>query len=162
MAAIAFVDGSVFNPLSGDVRQRGALLRLEPQPAAILALLASRPGELVGHDEIRRAVWGDGTHVNFQEGLHYAIRQIRLTFQDSARAPWLIETMPRRGYRLLASAIQPVAAPATRLTVGASRRVSLVCCAAGLVLAMVLLERRPNNHHQLAVAVVQTVHGWLF
>jgi DNA-binding winged helix-turn-helix (wHTH) protein len=91
-----------FDPATGEVRRVDRLSRLEPQPSAVLALLASKPGQLIGHDEMRRAIWGDATHVNFQQSLHYCIREIRSALGDDARHSQFIETIPRRGYRLIA------------------------------------------------------------
>ena len=47
-----------FDAATGELRRGEVVVRLEPQPAALLHLLLSRPGELVGHAEIREAVWG--------------------------------------------------------------------------------------------------------
>jgi DNA-binding winged helix-turn-helix (wHTH) protein len=55
---------------TGEVHRGGCINRLEPQPAALLALLMSRPSELVTRNEAIRAVWGDHTSVNFQDGLN--------------------------------------------------------------------------------------------
>lgn len=167
MASIEFTDGSRFDPASGEIRRHGVVARLEPQPAEVLALLVARPGQLVGHDEIRRVVWSDGTHVNFQDGLHYAIRRIRAAFDDSARNPWLIETIPRRGYRLRASALMPRKPPSATTSRGAATRpawlaLAGVATALLVVVAATLLERHPNNHHAVALAVARTVHDWLF
>jgi DNA-binding winged helix-turn-helix (wHTH) protein/TolB-like protein len=82
--------------LSGPAGRR----RLEPQPARVLALLLARAGELVTREEIRREVWPD-THVDFDQGLNYCIRQIRTALGESAEAPRFIETLPRRGYRFV-------------------------------------------------------------
>ena len=76
--------------------------RLEPQPARVLALLVARAGELVTREEIQREVWPD-THVDFDQGLNYCIRQIRTALGETAEAPRFIETLPRRGYRFVAA-----------------------------------------------------------
>jgi len=91
-----------FDPATGEVRRDGTVYRLEPQPAALLALLLSRAGELVPRPEAIRALWGEHTAVNFQEGLDYSVRQIRLALGDRARPPRYVETIPRRGYRFVA------------------------------------------------------------
>lgn len=89
-----------FEPESGQLSRNGKLRRLEPQPAKVLALLASRAGEVVSHEELRAHVWGEETHVDFERGLRYCIAQIRAALGDSAQEPRLIETLPKRGYRL--------------------------------------------------------------
>ncbi len=86
---------------AGTLRRDGALVRLQPQPFRVLALLATRSGEVVTRDEIRRAVWGEGTPVDFDQGLGFCLSQIRAALGDSAHAPHYIQTLPRRGYRFL-------------------------------------------------------------
>ena len=99
-----FIAGCEFDVASGELRRGGTITRLEPQPASVLALLAGRAGDVVTHEEIRRGIWGDDTHVNFQDSMHYCVRQIRAALGDRARDPRFIETIPRRGYRLRADA----------------------------------------------------------
>jgi DNA-binding winged helix-turn-helix (wHTH) protein/TolB-like protein len=77
--------------------------RLPPQPAQLLDLLIEHAGELVSHQAIRDRLWGD-VEVDFEQGLHFCVRQVRAALDDSAAAPRYIETLPRRGYRLLVPA----------------------------------------------------------
>jgi len=91
------------NLQTGELREDGAAIRLQPQPTLILTLLASRPGTLVTREEIQQRIWGAETFVDFDTGLNSAIRQIRHALKDDTGAPHFIETVPRRGYRFLAS-----------------------------------------------------------
>ena len=91
-----------FEPQSGVLRKAGKPIPLQPQPAKILALLASRPTEVVTREEIRKLIWGEDTFVDFEHGIDFSIRQIRTALNDDAEKPWFIETLPRRGYRFLA------------------------------------------------------------
>jgi TolB-like protein len=59
-------------------------------------------------------VWGAGTHVEFDQGLNYCIRQIREALGDDAESPRYVETLPRRGYRFLTPVM--AGAPATPAT----------------------------------------------
>ena len=68
----------------------------------MLALLVGRPGALVTREELRREVWGDGTHVDFERGLNFCIAQIRTALGDSADAPRYLQTIPKQGYRFIA------------------------------------------------------------
>ena len=68
----------------------------------MLEVLTGRPGELVTRDELREAVWGGGTYVDFDRSLNFCIRRIRMALGDSTREPAYLETLPRRGYRFLA------------------------------------------------------------
>ncbi len=88
---------------SGELRKAGYSLKLQPQPFRVLALLAGRAGELVTREELRREIWGEGTFVDFEHGLNFCVQQIRAALGDDADAPRYVETLPRRGYRFIAS-----------------------------------------------------------
>src|SRR5688572_31302663 len=96
------------NAATGELRLRGDLIKLAPQPFQVLEFLTRRSGEVVTRTEIRNHVWSDDTFVDFEQGLNFCVRQIREVLGDSADAPRFIETFPRRGYRFL----MPVAGPA--------------------------------------------------
>ena len=85
-----------------ELRKAGQKIKLAPQPARVLALLASRPGGLVARDEIRRELWGEGTFVDFERNLNYCVNCVRDALGDTAQSPRFIETLPRRGYRFIA------------------------------------------------------------
>src|SRR5712671_5978104 len=95
--------GFELNLETGELRQDGVAIRLQPQPTLILTLLVSRPGNLVTREEIQQRIWGAETFVDFDTGLNSAIRQIRQALKDDTEAPRFIETVPRRGYRFLAA-----------------------------------------------------------
>lgn len=85
----------------GDLRKKGRLVRLQPQPCKVLSALASRPGELVTREELKRQIWNGTTFVDFEQGLNFCVRQIRLALDDDAESPKFIETVPKRGYRFV-------------------------------------------------------------
>jgi TolB-like protein/DNA-binding winged helix-turn-helix (wHTH) protein len=91
------------DPGTAELRKDGTRLRLPPQPLKILALLASRSGQLVTREEIREQIWGSETFVDFEQGLNFAINRIRTVLGDDADNPRYIETLPRRGYRFVAA-----------------------------------------------------------
>ncbi len=90
-----------FDARSGELSRNGIPVRLQPQPAKVLAVLTSRPGELITRDDLRREVWGSDTHVDFEQGLNYCIKQIRVALDEDTDRPRYIETLPRRGYRFI-------------------------------------------------------------
>ncbi len=86
---------------AGELYKDGQKIRLQPQPFKVLAMLVTRAGEAVTRAAIEKQIWGDGTHVDFEVGLNYCIRQIRLALDDDAETPRYIETLSKRGYRFL-------------------------------------------------------------
>ena len=97
---------------SGQLLKNGRIVRLKPQPFRLLQLLISRPAELVTRDEIRLALWGADTFVDFEQGMNTAIRQVRDALGDDAEHPIYVETVPKRGYRFIAPVEVGGAAPA--------------------------------------------------
>jgi DNA-binding winged helix-turn-helix (wHTH) protein len=87
---------------AGEVRQNGLRVRLQPQPFKLLVLLTSRPGSLIKREEIRSELWPEGTFVDFDQSVNFAVKQIRDAFGDSASSPIYLETVPRKGYRFVA------------------------------------------------------------
>jgi TolB-like protein/DNA-binding winged helix-turn-helix (wHTH) protein len=92
----------VFDPASGELTREGRNVRLQRQPARLLALLAARPGEVVTREEIRQALWGDDTHVDFERSLNFCVARLRAALGDEAASPRFVETLPTRGYRFIA------------------------------------------------------------
>jgi DNA-binding winged helix-turn-helix (wHTH) protein/TolB-like protein len=91
-----------FNPDTGALSREGVPVRLQPQPARVLAILVTQAGDVVTRDTLRKEVWSDGTFVDFERGLNFCIAQIRSALGDAADSPRFIETLPRRGYRFIA------------------------------------------------------------
>ena len=79
----------------------GRTVRLQPQPFKLLSLLVLRAGKVVSRDDIRSALWSGDTFVDFDQGVNFAISQIRDALGEDGDRPVYIETVPRRGYRFL-------------------------------------------------------------
>ena len=79
----------------------GQRVMLTPKAFAVLRYLVEHAGRLVTQDALLEAVWPD-TFVQ-PEVLKYQIADIRGTLGDRARNPLFIETLPRRGYRFVAT-----------------------------------------------------------
>ena len=82
--------------------RRGVLVHLQEQPFQILSMLLEKPGEVITREELRRKLWPADTFVDFDEGLNTAVKKLRNVLGDSPDNPTFIETVPRRGYRLIA------------------------------------------------------------
>lgn len=101
---------------TGELRQDGFKARLQEQQREILAMLLEHPGDVVTREELRLRLWPDHTFVDFDHGLNKAISKLRETLGDSPDEPIYIQTLPRRGYRLIAPVkpVAPVSSPASR------------------------------------------------
>jgi TolB-like protein/DNA-binding winged helix-turn-helix (wHTH) protein/Tfp pilus assembly protein PilF len=95
------------DPCTGELWKSGRPVKLPPQPTKLLIFLASRPGELVTREEIEESLWGAGTFVDFEQGLNFCIKKIRSALGDNPDQPEFIQTLPRRGYRFIASVQSP-------------------------------------------------------
>lgn len=73
---------------------------IEPRVMELLVFLAERPDQVLPKRDILRAVWQQ-SYINDDVLLH-AVSELRKAFGDDVRNPQFIETVPRRGYRLIA------------------------------------------------------------
>src|SRR5712692_9722193 len=98
---------------AGELHKRGVKLRLQGQPVQLLTILLQSAGSVVTREELRSQLWPADTSVDFDHSLHNAIGRIREVLGDSAEMPRYIETLPRRGYRFIASVeeVQPLRIP---------------------------------------------------
>lgn len=87
---------------AGEVYKHGHRIRLQGKPLHLLAALLERPGELVTREELRQKLWPADTFVDFDGSLNAAVNRLREALDDSAENPKFVETLPRRGYRLIA------------------------------------------------------------
>jgi TolB-like protein/DNA-binding winged helix-turn-helix (wHTH) protein/Tfp pilus assembly protein PilF len=100
------VDGSFrvgpwrVEPGLNTVARNGTTLRLESKIMGVLVCLAEHAGETVSKEKLLQTVWS-GTFVS-DDVLFRSISELRRIFEDDAREPTLIQTIPKRGYRLVA------------------------------------------------------------
>ena len=80
----------------------GRKFSLQEQPFQILCALLEHPGQLISREDLRKRLWSSSTFVDFEHGLNKAMNRLREVLEDSAENPKFIETLPRRGYRLIA------------------------------------------------------------
>ena len=88
--------------VTGELRRKGIRVRIGAQPFQALILLLDRAGELVSREDLCRALWPDGTFVDFEHGVNSAINRLREALGDPAANPRFLETLARRGYRFIA------------------------------------------------------------
>ena len=121
----------------GELRKYGVPLKLRPQASKVLLLLVDRAGQLVTRDELRQALWGGNTHVEFDQALNACVRDVRGALSDKHNQPRYIVTVPGGGYRFiapvdLATEVQPNQTHAAPMF----WRAALVCV---LIFALALL-----------------------
>jgi len=92
-----------------DPSSNDAKLLLQEQPFRVLRILIESRGEIATREEIKRRLWPNDTIVDFDHSINVAIGTLRRALGDSAGQPSYIETVARRGYRLLVLP-EPVAA----------------------------------------------------
>ena len=100
-------DAFIFDPADGRLEHAGThgSTTLRPQVAALLARLLESSRTVVGREALCRAVWGDKAVVDFESGLAAVVRELRQAFVQLGGKAELLETVPRRGYRLRADVI---------------------------------------------------------
>ena len=104
MAVVRHVQVGAFqlDPDTGELSRGDHRIRLPDQSLRILQVLLDRPGEVVTREELRARLWAADTFVDFDAGLNNAVRKLRDALEDSSEQPSFIQTVPRRGYRLIA------------------------------------------------------------
>ena len=86
-----------------ELRKGGLRLRIPLQSFQILAMLLEKPGQVVSREDLRRKLWRSDVFVDFEAGVNVAVQKLRGVLQDTSREPRYIETVPKVGYRFIAS-----------------------------------------------------------
>ncbi len=139
-------------------------VRIEPQVMKVLCHLASRPGRAVSKEELIQEVW-QGRFVG-DEVITTSIWELRKALGDNARQPTFIQTIPKRGYRLIAE-VRPLTAAdgeaaaskgsgriARRPAAAAGLLAATLLAAAWLWLPQLLSSSDADSPQQLAIAVL--------
>jgi DNA-binding winged helix-turn-helix (wHTH) protein/predicted ATPase len=83
------------------ISKEGVTVHVEPKVMEVLVCLAQRAGELVRKEELMHAVW-PATFVT-DDAVKRCVSELRRVFDDDPREPRFIETIPKRGYRMIAA-----------------------------------------------------------
>src|ERR1700735_683486 len=86
---------------------------LREQVFQVLQMLVEREGQIVTREEIKSRLWANDTIVDFDQSTNATIRTLRRALGDSADNPRYIETLGRRGYRLMPTIECPESARGT-------------------------------------------------
>jgi transcriptional activator of cad operon len=98
-----------FLPAAGELVGPQGTLRLEPKVAELLALLVAQPGLPVSREQIMQALWPG--QVVGEDSLARAVFKLRQALGDDARSPRYVETLAKRGYRLIVAPVTEALAP---------------------------------------------------
>jgi DNA-binding winged helix-turn-helix (wHTH) protein len=134
----------------------GRKIKLQVQPFQVLAMLLEQPGEVVTREEMQKRLWPADTFVDFDHSLNTAIKKLRQALGDDKKKPRYVETLPKRGYRFLATikgspapsldatgSAASLAATVSKRTVVVSPwvgRVAKLCCEDGHPFAVVAID----------------------
>jgi TolB-like protein/DNA-binding winged helix-turn-helix (wHTH) protein/Tfp pilus assembly protein PilF len=88
---------------------------LREQVFQVLRMLLEREGKIVTREEIKSKLWTHDTVVDFDHSINATIKSLRRALGDSADNPQYIETLARRGYRLMVTIEYPESVPETAL-----------------------------------------------
>jgi DNA-binding winged helix-turn-helix (wHTH) protein len=91
-----------FDSATRELHREGLLIRLQFQPALVLATLIERHGQVVSREDLHQTLWGGETFVDFERGLNFCISQIRAALNDDSTEPTFIRTIPKHGYQFIA------------------------------------------------------------
>jgi DNA-binding winged helix-turn-helix (wHTH) protein len=109
-----------------EVTKNGERLRLQGKVFQVLVALLEKPGEVVTREELRQRLWPADTHVNFDANVNTTVNKLRQALGDSTDKPLYIETIPRKGYCLVASSEPSEVSSTPVVRKSAAKPVSLV------------------------------------
>lgn len=89
-------------PAESELRKGDSSIKLQEKPLRLLTALLDHPQNLVTRDQLRKQMWDSETFVDYEQGINVAVKKVRDALGDSAENPRLIETVAKRGYRMLA------------------------------------------------------------
>ncbi len=87
---------------SGQLLRAGLMVKIQQQPYKLLCLLVSQAGKIVSRDDIRVTLWPSETFVDYDQGVNFAVKQVRDALGDDADRAVYVQTVPKRGYRFIA------------------------------------------------------------
>jgi DNA-binding winged helix-turn-helix (wHTH) protein len=121
-------------PALNRIARRGEFVQLQNLSMQVLMHLSRQPGVVATYEELLDALW-PGRFVA-EDAVHRRIADLRRHLNDNARSPRYIETIPKRGYRIIASVQRPTCRVRHRLPL--RRSAIIVALAAAMVVLIVV------------------------
>ena len=156
------------HPETDTISREGRTQKVEPRMMRLLLLLAGSPGAVVGAERMLREIW-PGVIVS-SSSVYQAISQLRRLLEDTEPEPTYIATVPRKGYRLIASVrpaeTRPAPAPLPAAAPDAQAAPAVVPEESPAALPARSAPSAASRTRRLAIAVVTVVlilagAGWL-
>ena len=108
MKADFYLGAWLVQPSLGRMSFDGRTVQVRPKVMDLLAYLAGSPGTVISKETLLNDVWG--TEAISESALTRTISELRDALDDDAPQPRFLETIPKRGYRLIAD-VRPVVSP---------------------------------------------------
>src|SRR5260370_41084575 len=89
------------DPKSGQSSRDGETARVDVRTMRLLLCLAEHSGEIVSIDDLLSEVWSEVSVA--PDPVYQAVASLRRLLGDDSKQPTYIETVPRLGYRMVAT-----------------------------------------------------------
>jgi len=89
------------DPKSGQISRNGETARVDVRTMRLLLCLAEHSGEVVSIDDLLSQVWSEVSVA--PDSVYQAVASLRRLLGDDPKQPTYIETVPRLGYRMIAT-----------------------------------------------------------
>ncbi len=89
------------DPLTGELRSGDTCTTLQQKPLLLLLTLLEHPQQVVSREQLRERMWNNRTVVEFDQGINAAIKKVRDALGDPVARPRYVETVAKKGYRLM-------------------------------------------------------------
>lgn len=142
------------DPSACQISQGDKSVKLEPKVMDLLVYMSQRPGEVLTRDDMEENVW-QGMVIGY-DALTNAIIKLRKAFDDNARDPSIIETLPKKGYRLIAELSFPTAPEDSGNQRAVTRKLTAILYA-DVVGYSQLTEQDEEGSHQLVSAYLDAI-----
>ncbi|MGH9743498.1 MAG: winged helix-turn-helix domain-containing protein [Candidatus Acidiferrum sp.] len=122
-----------------EITKNGSRLKLQGKVYQVFVTLLERPGDIVTREELRVRLWPADTHVNYDANVNTTVNKLRQALGDSTDKPLYIETIPRKGYCLVARS-EATNLSSTPLQAEAASETNL-----SIALPCLEMEKRPSR-----------------
>jgi len=147
------IDGKLCEPQLNRVSSPASATQLEPKVMQVLVMLAEAGGEPVPRERLLESVWA-GTFVG-EQVLSRAVSELRKAFGDDARSPRVIETIAKKGYRLI-SPVEPALPEEPRGRIAGIAGAVVLGLAVVALLSWWLRSESPNNDSEAPTPIIAT------